>query len=257
MFEVAKLAGLFAKNINAQNIAILSGCLHDIGKATSKFQNYLLLNEGKRGSVIHSLQGSIYSYFKDNKINDLLLREILSLIISAHHNYLNDGCSVDGTEVFFEKLTQRNVEDLSYDEVLNNLSTNDYNDYIENLFIQANNEITNINRIIGDTFSNQQSAYFALGLFVKYIFSCLIDADRLDAYNFETGQSYEDSLVNWEGLIQVFEKNLAKLQNNSAISKIRQEISDKCQKASKKETGIYQLSVPTGGGSSSDPKEGP
>ncbi|HHW89360.1 MAG TPA: CRISPR-associated helicase Cas3' [Clostridiales bacterium] len=244
MIQVAKLAGVFAEDINARNIAMLSGCLHDIGKATLKFQNYLLLNEGKRGSVIHSLQGSIFSYVNNNT-NDLLLREILSLIISAHHNYLNDGCSIDGTEIFFEKLKQKNVEDLSYNEVLDNLPTNDY---IENLFFKANNELTNIIDIICNTFNDKQSVYFALGLLVKFIFSCLIDADRLDAYKFETGETYEEIPVDWKELIQVFEKNLSKLQTDSVISKIRQEISQKCQQASQKETGIYQLSVPTGGG---------
>lgn len=240
--NVSYFASLFAKDINAQNLSKLIAILHDIGKASLNFQNYLIQDVGKRGDVIHALQGAIFSFFQDKKYG--LLKEILSIIIYGHHNNLFDCCSLDGREVFFERVANRTLEDLSYEEVINNLDI----DQIQNLLSQANDDLLNIINSISQIYKSKESAFFALGLLVKYFYSCLIDADRLDAYLFEIGEEYKEDDVDWSKLIDIFETNLAKLQSNSPISRIRQEISQKCLQAANKATGIYQLSVPTGGG---------
>jgi CRISPR-associated endonuclease/helicase Cas3 len=241
--DVANLAYNYAKGINAEKIAMLAGLLHDLGKATVAFQKYLQ-EGGERGSVIHALQGAILSCIRDLKKEDMPLREVLALIISGHHNGINDGCSVDGTEIFLEKLKRKDKLELCYGEVLDNIKI----DIIDSLFEQANTQMLNIIKTISQSYNNRQSAYFALGLFVKYIFSCLIDADRLDAYMFDVDNEYKETAPDWTCLKNVFEENIIKKQNDSVISDIRKDISQKCKEAAKKESGIYQLSVPTGGG---------
>lgn len=53
LFNVSSLASEFS---NLPNTTKLAGLLHDIGKFSTKFQNYLIKG-GKRGEVIHSQQG--------------------------------------------------------------------------------------------------------------------------------------------------------------------------------------------------------
>ena len=110
--------------------------------------------------------------------------------------------------------------------------------------------------LIQTTYKTKESAQFALGLLVKYIYSCLIDADRLDAYLFNANEQYEHFVTDWDNLIHTFEKNIQKLFEGSIqkfgaeskIVKIRQSVSSQCKEAAIKNTGIYHLSVPTGGG---------
>lgn len=243
LFNVADLASKFAKGINSEKIAMLTGFLHDIGKATNAFQKYLK-EGGERGSVIHALQGAIFSCDNEKKKEETPLREILAMTIIAHHNHLNDGCNIDGTETFTEKTKAKDKDDLYYGEILSNLDLSG----IDFLFAKANVQMSEIIKTICKTYQYQQSAYFALGLFVKYIYSCLIDADRLDAYMFDVDNEYKETKPHWEYLIKNFEENIVKKQDKSIISDIRKDISQKCKEAAEKENGIYQLSVPTGGG---------
>lgn len=248
--KVSSFARDFANNIGLGNVSALAGLLHDIGKASQAFQNYLIKG-GRKGEEIHSTQGAIFSFLKDSNQQTQVLREILSMIISAHHNHLKDGCSIDGTDIFLDKLNDKENPDLHYDEIIKNLDKF-FKDKIEteNLLEKANEEIISVTKKIGQTYmQNCESAHFAVGLLVKYIYSCLIDADRLDAYLYDIKEKYNNSEQNWQNLINTFETNISQFPNDNIISKIRSSISDKCKAAADiKETGIYQLSVPTGGG---------
>ena len=240
-----------------KSLSRLVGILHDLGKATSAFQNYLL-NGGERGSVVHSLQGA---FFADDCIDAngdasrILAKEIVSMAIVAHHGALHDGVSPDGEVVFFQKLADKENEKYHYQEVKQNssrvfaqLEFDDNTCDIEALFNSAIEDVRAIMSSIGKAYKTLESAQFAIGLFVKYIYSCLIDADRLDAYLFDIGKQYEPIVMDWDNLINIFEEKIQQFSTESKIAAIRQTISEKCKEAAGKETGIYQLSVPTGGG---------
>ena len=87
----------------------------------------------------------------------------------------------------------------------------------------------------------------------KFIFSALIDADRTNSRQFDeqtTNYEYET-----EKLFQQFESNLQnslkEKQMNSTpneITKLRQQMSENCVEKASLPTGIYTLSIPTGGG---------
>jgi CRISPR-associated endonuclease/helicase Cas3 len=234
----------------AKNISKLAGFLHDLGKTTIAFQQYLL-NDGPKGSVTHSIQGSLFvdDVFSCNKAENLLLKEILEMIISAHHNHLADGVKTDGSSPFSDKINDKDKEDYFYDEIKENYinKTNDYILKIKMLQEEAVKEISLFLNKIRDNFK-LNSRYFACGLFVKYLYSCLVDADRLDAYLFEVKEKYQPQVTNWDELISVFESEIKNFNNDSKINIIRNSISSMCLEAANKETGIYQLSVPTGGG---------
>lgn len=244
---------LFASDFSSlPNTAKLAGLLHDIGKLSSNFQNYLIKG-GKRGEVIHSQQGIFF--LKSLPENDrfcVLLKEILSLVMASHHGDLSDMVSPDGESVFLDRFDKKRATVLDFDEIKQRsieYITN-FEETLLTLFISAAKEIDVICKILTQHYKNSDSANFAFGLLIKYIYSCLIDADRLDAYLFDVKEDYQPTESNWDDLIKVFENNISVLQSHSKseISLIRSRISQMCKEVATKKTDIYNFTVPTGGG---------
>lgn len=182
---------------------------------------------------------------------------------------MSDGISPDGNSVFYQKLDEKADKKYNYSEVKQNMEGVFPNiaDDVDRLIKESKKELSNVIDKINETYTSQESSQFAMGLFVKYIYSCLIDADRLDAYLFDVNEQSSSSRAgpdkyftsehtDWDNYINIFETNLQELselsiQKNDTEKKIiknRQLISDRCKEAASKKTGIYQLSVPTGGG---------
>ena len=222
--------------------------LHDLGKLSDDFQHYII-NGGERGSVIHAWQGAFLAneLFQKKTASASFLKEIISLCTTAHHNFLADGLSTDGTTDFFDKMCNFANEKYSFSNIKSKLKKEDML-ALTSLFDNAEKEISALLIKIGKTYTNHNSANFALGLTIKYLYSCLIDADRLDAYLFDNNEKFVSETTNWNNLIEVFEKNISSFSSTEKINKIRNSVSEKCKAAAKTETGIYQLSVPTGGG---------
>lgn len=245
--NVSNLASSFS---SLANMSKLIGILHDIGKATNGFQDYLI-NGGRRGSVPHSLQGAfVIDDIKKDGIISKLIKEIAQMIIASHHGQLPDGLSIDGTSMFHEKLERKNEDKYFFNEIQENLGKiiNQHTKYFSRLFDLSHIEIKNIIERITKNYKDKKSAEFALGLLVKYLYSCLIDADWLDSFLFASDNKQINDKVNWEDLIEKFELNISKFKINNEISMARHKISNECKNASTRPTGIYQLSVPTGGG---------
>jgi CRISPR-associated endonuclease/helicase Cas3 len=98
-------------------------------------------------------------------------------------------------------------------------------------------------------------------MLVKMLLSCIVDADRLDAYLFEISPDeaeyaqlveeqleHERAIVCFEELSERLERYLRNYEKRTYIDEIRADISDRCLDAAKKARGIYRLQVPTGGG---------
>ena len=87
---------------------------------------------------------------------------------------------------------------------------------------------------------------------MRFLFSCLIDADRQDTADFETpslvrSRSTEHA-VDWDRLVLRLETHLSELVSTRPIDAVRREIAQFCRQASNRPTGTYTLTVPTGGG---------
>lgn len=100
LLGVKAVAESFGSKMEVSHIAGLAGMLHDMGKYTDTFRNYILEavnnpdSPPKRGSVDHSTAGGklLYNLFHAGEIHPIkgLLAEIVGNAIISHHSYLQD-----------------------------------------------------------------------------------------------------------------------------------------------------------------------
>jgi CRISPR-associated endonuclease/helicase Cas3 len=248
--SVAKFSSQAASVIGLANTGRCVGLFHDLGKNTQAFQDYLKSDEKDyRGSVIHSVQGAKLLYEHAYTSGSSLIAEILANCILGHHGTLSDGVSPNGISILENKFSEDNLR-LFYTEFLSKYkevhpATSDISALLE----ACQSELR---ELIDRCKKDQLDTAFVVQMVVRFLYSCLVDADRYDAYCFDVGISKSITLNSpWHTLFLHLEKYLVEKNantNDDAIQRIRQTISGNCLEAAERPKGILQLSVPTGGG---------
>lgn len=254
-----------SSSIQLASTARLIGLLHDLGKYTAEFQRYIRQPLGsqitQKGKIDHSTAGGQFLLSRYGNKGEFakLTTEIASMAIFSHHTGLLDFLDLNQDKSNFvvrankENILSKVDFDAFFQEVISEVE-------LDGLFDQATCEIAQIEKQMCVIQSNTEY-FFYWGMVVKLLFSVLIDADRLDSAEFEAQESltnnwHEPAL--WCEFADKLNAHLNKLavtntQNNqpkqsSEIATIRQQISNECELAGNRPTGIYQLSVPTGSG---------
>lgn len=229
----ADIAKEFASVFDCGDIVCLAGLLHDLGKYTQAFQDYLkrsLSGEAvTRGEVIHALQGA---KFAKETINDHVIADIVGNVIATHHGGLFDNIS-NGERTLSVK-TNKDEDKLHYAEAVNAFCPS-----IKEAALKT--EILNFCQI---SQMKNVNPYFMLHLLTKAVYSCVVDADRCNSAGLEINYIVPD----WANLIQKLENYLVLFPDDCGIDKARKSISEQCRQAGNRQQGIYTLSVPTGGG---------
>ncbi len=255
-------------DIGLVNCGHLTGLLHDVGKGSSEFQNYIryssaydAYNSGLidkpdfpcpvRGSVIHTFQGCIYlleRFHRDCDQMSQVTAEILATAIASHHG-LFDCKGLDESNGFLHRL-RYDKSKLDYEECIETLETEICSkSEIDNLFNKAKTEIGNTMKLIGNKFSTDgKCLQFQISMLERLITSALMYGDRRDTEEFMTGSYIPDIEPDWDIDIRNFEEKYSGFASDSLINKIRSDMSAKCRDFAEKEDGIYQLDIPTGGG---------
>jgi CRISPR-associated endonuclease/helicase Cas3 len=100
--------------------------------------------------------------------------------------------------------------------------------------------------------AGHQIKEFYLGCFTRFLFSCLIDADRINSADFERENQKKirrlQEKPDWQAAIAKLEAKLAQFERRYPIDEIRRQIADDCLQRAADAQGIYTLTVPTGGG---------
>jgi len=265
--KVSKKTGEFASKVGLKEQGELIGLLHDIGKASQEFEQYIksavgLINSdeddyvdaaGLRGKIDHSTAGSqlIYRNLAENGIEALFAAQVLSLCIASHHSGLIDCISPNGIDAYLKRMG-KGEEKTHVDEVFRKLNS-EVEEHIISRF-ESNEFLGNLIdrfKVLKTVQDSQETRAFKCGLLVRFLYSCLIDADRLNTADFEVPSAAKlrnyGNYADWPVLINRFNKKLASFKPEG-INTVRQKISETCYDFSKKPKGLYQLTVPTGGG---------
>ncbi|WP_077610082.1 CRISPR-associated helicase/endonuclease Cas3 [Clostridium sp. Marseille-P2415] len=248
--QVAKHLGL---PLGMGYLAYIAGLYHDLGKWRQEFESYIRTSVSKKagkvqGGVNHSSAGAIYiyqRYYKGSSLEKLTAQLICEAILS--HHGVNDCMSVQGEDCFRKRV--ENLENLDYEEVVQNLksSTISFTETDE-CFKKAVEEVSNFQKEIS---ANDLSGLFTNGLIARMLLSILIDADRLDTAVFCGDRSpvdlETDGKTLWEISGSNLERKLDSFPLKEGIFALRRKIADECLEFANHPTGIYRLTVPTGG----------
>ncbi len=272
LLGVGKIAADSAAKLNLSLAGELLGLLHDLGKYSVEFQAYLksaagLLNQdedadyvdaaGLRGKIDHSTAGAQIVWRELSKQGSLgsMVGQMLALCIASHHSGLIDCLSADLNHFGEDKFSRRmrKVDERSHlDESWSKFDAT-LRDKVctllvhQDLLSSIHGKLLCIGKNSKGVVAQQQ-----IGLLVRFLFSCLIDADRLDTATFEKPKANRHrphgEYVDWKTLIERLELHLAGLTPKHPIDGTRRDIAQHCLDAAQRQRGIYTLSVPTGGG---------
>ena len=238
---VARRAGMFARPLHMEEEARLAGLLHDLGKYASRFQARLC-----NPSVIHGINhwaaGAAVA----------LKRKLWSVAfaVDGHHtglpafgisNARNAGDAWTIRDLHaridvpheWKEFTGKCVESLP--ELLERLEAD--------------------NLILPEIPARPVTDKFAEALRTRFLFSCLVDADRLDtAEHSNPGQEEERRApaLEPERALAILERSLGKKSAatvvNPAVNQLRARLLADCLGKAEQPPGLFTLTAPTGSG---------
>ncbi|MDD4996983.1 MAG: CRISPR-associated helicase Cas3' [Syntrophales bacterium] len=238
----AHRASAFASVIDSECWARAASLLHDLGKAHPDFQVYLCNARGIEVSEYdqsagtrpnHSGAGAILVYEKWKN----LAGKTFAYLAAGHHAGLPDWFG--GRDSLSWRLeNEKNVaEAVRY-----------YSDSLLAKFPEHFHPPTFA------MYCKNQDA-LAYHLWVRMLFSCLVDADFLDTERFMDGKNHalRSTFPSFHSLKVRFDQEMDRVvekakKENSLVNRIRADILNVCRAAASEQPGIFSLTVPTGGG---------
>ena len=254
--NVAALCSRGAEIVGLSKLARLIGLMHDMGKATDEFADYLraALRDDKANSPHHHAPtGAIYAYrrwfMRENaSACERAAAQIAMLCILGHHAGLTDCLDVKGQSSLLDKM-QAEAAPVHADKAIAWFLQNIADEAeLDALFESACRELS---ALFHDLDRPSADTAVALGLISRLMLSALVDADRWDSACFEYDENPFEaaSAPDWNALLNTFERfRRTHLSGEGEINRIRADISDLCWQKAASDTGVVTLSVPTGGG---------
>ena len=266
--NVGALSESFSKKIHLTTSGELVGLVHDLGKYSEEFGNYIhsalgLLNPDEddyvdstalKGKVDHSSAGAhfVWQELANKGKKESLIGQWLALCIASHHSGLIDCLDPEGCDVFGKRMKK-----LDEKVHLNEVKLRADQEILKraHVLLDSPNLLGELRSLLGSITHHEQHKgplNQQIGLAVRFLFSCLIDADRIDTANFEhkkvAAYRPQGEYVPWQVLIERLEQKLSAFAPRHPIDNLRRKISEECLAAANRPRGIYTLTVPTGGG---------
>lgn len=275
LIEASQLAEGFAAKIGLPEIGRVLGLLHDFGKASELFQGYLRSKQGlispdedgyvdaKRGEVDHSTAGAqlVFEKLANRGKEGKILAQFLALAIASHHSGLIDCLKPDGFNEFKRRI-EKSYNDTNFKEARDKLR--DIEEQLDEILAQPIEKqffAKIFERMKEPDDNSKLNLIFKQGLMARFLLSCLLEADRLNTADFEHPgneaiRNY-GKYVPWDALVERLEAKYAEYAEKTAqmppgraleVNLLRAQVAQACLDAAEKHKGIYQLTVPTGGG---------
>ena len=259
---VAEIAAELLRDIGLEKTAYLTGMVHDLGKFSENFKNYIEKaadgEKVQRGSVNHTFAGVRFLLEKHSDeqlsgFSDIVL-EILAYAVGAHHG-LFDCVDDNNNNGFTKRIQKEGIDYLNAAQEFLKICCSKQD--IEDLLKQSEKEILPIFNKIEKLADNADAKIqntqitFYIGFLARLILSAIIEADRSDTSQFMNGYS-EKTVKNiseiWINCIKNVEQKLSTMPLDKPINQTRAQISALCAEAGNLESGIYRLNLPTGAG---------
>ncbi len=233
---VATLAAKFASSFDSSAWAYAGGMGHDTFKEAAVWQNYIKIMSGydeeahletKPGKQDHSTPSA-------KMVEEVLGKDIgriLSYCIAGHHAGLPDWIGSQSSLAF----RLQNAETVAIPE-------------------KYRDELRGISPSMPPwKFHNKG---LDMSLWIRMLFSCLVDADFLDTEAYMDPAQFEDrgGYLPVSELLKRFDTHMEEMtrktlaEADTPVNQARQRVLSDCRSAARLEPGLFSLTVPTGGG---------
>lgn len=238
--DVGAMTADFAVKLDASLHGKIAGLLHDLGKVEAEFQKRLNSDDKQGTKEPHAHHGAMIALKKD--------AWPIAFAINGHHSGLHNRSDVskrkgeylNKAEIDFNLLKESD-QNWNCPDIIGNLPQ-----WLEDLEFDS---------------TKTSEGWFAAELFTRFLFSSLVDADRLDTEAFEKRNDPSLELRKWPEfnpnvLIQKLKKELHKRREKAIREKkasqdvlnVRNEVGEMAEQSAQNERGLFSMSVPTGGG---------
>jgi len=279
--NVAALTETFASNAGLPLAGHLVGLMHDFGKYSNEFQCYILSAAGcikpgepgyidpvaNKGKINHSFAGGqhIWRLLQGNAWKRAVA-QMLALCVLSHHSGLKNCTTPEGKNAFADDYMERVEEKTHHDQcerVCDLRITAELDGLISDaLVLEVCGVLKKLHARLRerlpqdaseqDCLDNENSRDLQHGFLVRFLLSCLVDADHTDSAEFEDPALKKLRAAvprrPWDVLVPRLEAALAAKTPQHPIDSLRRDISDHCARRGTDDQGIFTLTVPTGGG---------
>ncbi len=233
LINTAKHAAHFASEFGASQWGYLAGLWHDLGKYSPAFQSMIRTATGIDAEtsnyiskVNHSTAGAQWAIEKFDKAG-----RIFSYLIAGHHAGLPDWLS---DETGNAALSIR-LKEISH--------------------LEAAQKAKIPQKILEKSFPTERPSKGSdPAMWIRMLFSCLVDADFLDTEAFMDKETfllrgdYPSIAELLEAFTQFMDERYPPKPDDTVVNRIRTDVLKRCILKAVDKPGAFTLSVPTGGG---------
>jgi len=223
--NVARLAETFGQYVGLGKEAALAGWLHDLGKYRTEFQDYLNGLRSSSPETQHAAYGAVWAFERQQLLQ--------AFVVAGHHAGLHDIADLQAIpdKTVLGLPAALGTATLRYLAECPPLEARPEPDFIAS----------------GATGDDQS---LRTDMAVRMLFSCLVDADRLDSASWPRTPP-SDLVLDADALlvrVEAERKSKADKSPDSPLKTRRNDVFYSCIEKGAMSQGFFSLTVPTGGG---------
>ena len=223
--NVSRIAGGFAKPIHLHQEAVLAGALHDLGKYRKEFQDYLRGDRPSSQETQHAAYGAVWAMQEKQLLQ--------AVVIAGHHAGLHDVAD---------------LQEIPHKSFLGLPAALEDSLRLHSTEAHAPMALLEPSFLLGEM--SPSELILKIDFAVRMLFSCLVDADRLDSAFWPLAPPEDRRLDAPRLLERVLDERQKKAAKSpeGTLKSARNEIFDTCLNKAESDQGFFSLTVPTGGG---------